>query len=159
MMNEMNKLNKTELKVFNFLKEEYNNVIYQYMSKITKDNKYKQLSRYDYYIPKYNIVIELHGDQHFRSILNWENVENIQEKDVFKTKKLLENNISLIIIYQPEVWNDKYEWKTYLKEAIENSIINNNKIQLISKDKNVYKDYINIFIDIIDINTIKIIHI
>ena len=148
---------KTELKIFNFLKEEYFDVISQYTPEFTKDDKYKRLSKYDFYIPNYNIVIELHGEQHFKSIVNWGNLENTQEKDTFKTKKLLENNISLIIIYQPEVWHDKYDWKKYLKETIENSNIENNKIQLISKDKNIYKDYINIFNDIIDINTIRIV--
>ena len=43
--------------------------------------------RYDFYLPKYNMIIEMNGEQHYRETYSkWDNLEQIQMNDLFKYK-------------------------------------------------------------------------
>jgi hypothetical protein len=90
-------VNKTELKVANFLKQQ--NIKFESQFKIKNIKKY-------------------YGDQHFKQVSNWgcpiENVNN----DIEKMKTGLENSISFLRIYQPDIWENKIEWKTIIKDNL-----------------------------------------
>ena len=75
---------------------------------------------FDYCIDKRNILIELDGKQHFDQVSNWGSVEENRVKDVKKINCALENGYSIIHIYQPDMWKDKYNWKEVLETYIEN---------------------------------------
>ena len=54
-------------------------------------------ARFDFYLPKLNILLEYDGIQHFKQG-HWEPLEKIQERDNYKTQWCKENNIPLIRI-------------------------------------------------------------
>lgn len=65
---------------------------------------------YDFYLPKYNIIIETHGLQHYKdgsSNSNWDNLEKIQMNDLFKykcTKNHINNYIVIDCRYSELKW-------------------------------------------------------
>ena len=54
-------------------------------------------ARFDFYLPKLNILLEYDGIQHFKQG-HWEPLEKIQERDAYKTQWCKDNNITLIRI-------------------------------------------------------------
>jgi len=64
------------------------------------------------------ILIELDGNQHFIQISNWGTPENIQKKDAEKIQKSIQNGYSIIHLPQEDVWHDRYDWKTALREVM-----------------------------------------
>ena len=57
--------------------------------------------RYDFYLPKYNILIEYDGEQHFKPTFNWDTEKNFkqrQEHDKIKNSYAIKNNYILIRI-------------------------------------------------------------
>jgi very-short-patch-repair endonuclease len=97
-------VNKTELKVADFLKQQ----------KIKFISQFKIKKFYDFYLPDFNLILEIDGDQHFKQVSNWgchkENVNN----DIEKMKTGLEKSISFLRIYQPDIWKDKIDWKSVI---------------------------------------------
>jgi very-short-patch-repair endonuclease len=100
-------VNKTELKVTDFLKEK--NIKFKRQFKIKDIRKY-----YDFYLPDFNLILEIDGNQHFRQVSNWECHEQTTKNDIQKMKTGLENSISFLRIYQPDIWEDKIDWKTII---------------------------------------------
>ena len=114
--------NKTENKLFNWLKKNYKKMdITRQMRfdwcKREKTNKLCSYS-YDFLIKDYNLLIELDGRQHFTQVSNWDDPKITQERDIFKIKKALENNYSIIRLLQTDVYYDKNNWKNILKNMI-----------------------------------------
>lgn len=72
----------------------------------------------DFGLVNENIVIELDGVQHFSQVSNWTSPEKVMDKDIEKINKCIENGYSIIHIYQPDVWYDKYDWKIMLINVI-----------------------------------------
>lgn len=70
--------NKTETKLLEFLQEEYKNI-----QKQKRFIDYKS-AIYDFYLPEYNIIIELDGPQHFENTSNWQSSDITQQKDFEK---------------------------------------------------------------------------
>lgn len=111
---------KTEQKLYEFITK-YFDVKRQYINDFSYNKFTGRHLRYDFYIEdeKYGkIIIELHGDQHFRKVWNWQNHEEVQIIDVAKMVKALDNDIRMIIIYQPNIWDDTINWKKLIKNAI-----------------------------------------
>lgn len=55
--------------------------------------------KYDFYIPKYNMIIETHGMQHYRDNTNFKmSLKEVQENDKIKEKIALENGVKHYII-------------------------------------------------------------
>jgi very-short-patch-repair endonuclease len=108
------KFNKTETKLYEFLKETYGE------KSTIKQMKFKGLGNrsFDFWLPEFNIIIELDGEQHFRQVWNWKSPEIIQQNDKEKTRFILNSGKSIIRIYQPEVWNDSIDWKALLIKNI-----------------------------------------
>lgn len=78
-----------------------NNITYE-TQKMFQDCKFKNILRYDFYLPEYNTLIEFDGEQHFKFIpkfhKNIEMFHTFQERDKIKNKYALDNNIQLIRI-------------------------------------------------------------
>jgi very-short-patch-repair endonuclease len=117
--------NKTELKLFNWLKEKYYPLIIKRQTKFDWC-KYKTYLPFDFYIEELNLLLELDGRQHFERVSNWEDLTN---NDKIKDKYTIENGFNLIRICQRIVWNDKENWENQLINAINDIKIN--KIKLI----------------------------
>lgn len=64
------------------------------------------------------ILIELDGEQHFYQIANWGTPEQVQQKDVEKIQKSLQNGYSIIHLLQQDVWKNHYDWKGVLREVM-----------------------------------------
>lgn len=83
------------------------------------------------------IIIELDGHQHIEHITFFHKTEDKflkhQDRDIYKMNKALEHNISIIRIYQPDVWGNKNNWETELKNKIKS--INNPNIYYVGDKK------------------------
>ena len=109
--------NKTEAKLFEWLKS--NNFRVEYQKKFDWcKGKSGYYLRFDFYLPDYNIIIELDGNQHFFQVLDWLNPEEVREIDGYKMDLANLNGLSVIRIHQVEVWKDKHNWKIPLLETI-----------------------------------------
>lgn len=88
-----------------------------------KDYEWCGYYKYDFYLPDYNAIIEVHGDQHYNKCFTTSNsltLEEQKERDIIKEKLAKENNISYYIIIDAKYSNLEY---------IKNSIINNKKLK------------------------------
>lgn len=127
--------NKTEAKLYKWLQDNYSNVAYQ-----KKYSWCKKINRlpFDFVLEEMKIIIELDGAQHFRQISNWDNPENIQNRDIYKMRHALKHGYSVIRIIQENVWEDNYDWKSVLSNSIKK--YNNPKCIYLSK-RNEYECY------------------
>ena len=94
-----NKTYKGESKISNILKE--NNITYE-TQKFFSDLKDKNILFFDFFLPKYNCLIEFDGEQHYRYIpffyKTQEQFKTAQSHDQLKNEYCLKNNIPLIRI-------------------------------------------------------------
>jgi very-short-patch-repair endonuclease len=109
-------VNKTELKLLEYLIELYPEVIHQ-----VKFNwcMHTTFLPFDFYIPSKNLIIELDGRQHFVQVSNWDSPFKTQIKDAHKTRMARRNGINVIRILQQDVWSDTIDWKNLLTEVLE----------------------------------------
>lgn len=103
-------LYKTQEKLYNFLLQEYKNIIREFKPKWSKSESTNRDLPFDFYIPELNCIIELDGIQHFEQVKIWKNKDITFKNDIYKMKKCLENNISVIRILQEDVWNNSIKW-------------------------------------------------
>lgn len=88
-----------EEKIINILKQNNIEYIYQKTFENCRFPNTHALAKFDFYLPKHNIIIEYDGRQHFDKNAGWgENLNVIQMRDAFKTKWCNDNNIKLIRI-------------------------------------------------------------
>ena len=134
--------NKTERLIHEFLLnniynlEITNNNLDQYLTSWCKNPDTGKCLPYDFYIELVNgkkIIIECDGRQHYKEHSlyhrnDW-TLEKQHDRDIFKMKKALENNVSIIRVHQEEVWNDAINWEKELTDAI-NEIKNENDVTL-----------------------------
>ena len=97
------------------MKEIYPSIMYQLRVDFCKNLSYLP---YDFYILNFNIIIELDGMQHFSQIQNWDPPEKTRKNDIFKMKKAIESKYNIIRLFQKDIWEDNYDWKTYLQNKI-----------------------------------------
>lgn len=77
--------------------------------------------KYDFYVPSYNMIIEVHGEQHYKEG-HFKN-RSLQEEisnDLFKKEKALENNIS----YYVELKYDSNNLKLFREEIMSSKLKN-----------------------------------
>ncbi len=117
---------KTESKVKEFLESECIKHIHQYKIEYP----------YDFYLPDYSLIIEVDGRQHFEQCGNWTPYEETQKRDKEKMKTAFENGIGVLRLYQPHVWEDKYDWKMFIKQVLTDII--ENKVYISDWDKYIY---------------------
>jgi len=117
--------NKTELKLYNFLKTIYPDTFRQYSPEWCINPNTKTRLRFDFYIPSLNVIIELDGPQHFIQVSTWKSPEYTQSIDKYKMIRALQNNISTYRLLQTEVLMDSFDWKTKLLEELEKNNLEN----------------------------------
>ncbi len=83
-----------------------------------KEFKINSKKRYDFFIKKFNLIIEVDGNHHFRQVRNWGNSGVNIENDIQKMEVALENGYSVLRIYQPDIWLDKIDWKKYINDNL-----------------------------------------
>jgi very-short-patch-repair endonuclease len=113
-------VNKTEKKLNDWLKINYSDekikyqVKYEWCKNIDTNNYFP----FDFSIEKLKLIISLDGEQHFKQVSNWKSPEENFKRDKYKMEKALENEYTIIRIYQPDVWRDKNNWKERVKRVI-----------------------------------------
>jgi len=122
-------INKTEEKLYDELCKYYPLLKQQFKVEWCKNKKHLP---YDFVLENDKIIIELDGVQHFKDIISWHTtLKETHENDIYKMKCANNNSFSIIRIYQPDVWNDTYDWINELKDNIE-------KIRLEKIIQNIY---------------------
>lgn len=109
-------MNKTEHKLYITLQPTYTSLIRQFRQQWCV---HKSMLPFDFCIPELNIIIELDGPQHFRQVMNWQSPEENLKRDKFKTECANANDYSIIRLLQEDVWDDKFDWRKELCDAIE----------------------------------------
>lgn len=121
--------NKTESKLFIWLKENYSSTLSQKTFDWCISDETGAKYRYDFYIPENQTIIELDGDQHFREVWKWGDPEITRRRDVWKMKKATDNGFSIIRLLQEDLrcrntkWLDK-ELKPLLDRKVAGQSIN-----------------------------------
>ncbi len=134
--------NKTEAKFYEWYN--YNsNIIFHITSQVKYDwcinPKTGYSLRFDFVIEDLKLIIEIDGRQHFIQVRDWTSPEDQQESDIYKMKFALINGYSIIRIFQEDMWNDSYDWKTDIASHIKLNI--NPTITYLAKDKSMYNIY------------------
>lgn len=111
-------LKKTELLMFNFLKDLNLNVVREARFDWCKNILTNRKPPYDFLLKDYNIIIEVDGVQHFEQVSNWRPPDDIQKRDVYKMKQAIENGYTLIRILQTDVFGNKNDWKENIKKHL-----------------------------------------
>jgi hypothetical protein len=109
--------NKTELKLLDYLKKKYNIIFQKKFDWCVNPHTNRKLP-FDFYIEELNLIIELDGGQHFKQVSNWDSPENIRIRDIYKMSKALEYGISIIRIFQEDVWKNYNNWQIELEKSI-----------------------------------------
>jgi len=133
-------VNKTELILFNKLKEIYPTLKRQYKVNWCKNFTYLP---FDFVIEDKKIIVELDGKQHFEQIGKWQSPEENRKNDIFKMNCANNNEFSVIRILQKDVYKDKYDWLTELCKNIEKITIENRVQNIYMCKNNEYKDFDN----------------
>jgi len=107
---------KTELKLYDAIKQIYPSIIRQFKQEWCKKRTYLS---FDFCIQEFKIIIELDGAQHFIQVSNWPSPEETHENDSFKKKCANDNGYSIVRIIQEDVFNDTYDWLAKLATTIE----------------------------------------
>jgi len=133
--------NKTEKILLDYLNSKYEKVDFQPKYEWCKNPETNKYLPFDFHILE-NIIIELDGDQHIKQISNWKSPEENQERDIYKMTQAINNNKHIIRILQKIVFNDTFNWKEKLDEAII-KLQNETKISLICIGEcEIYKQYL-----------------
>ncbi len=135
--------NKTQVIFFQFLREQYGEEIFK-PEKIFEECKNKNYLPFDFYSEDMNIVIELDGRQHLEEVNIFRETLEIRQKIDFKKMFFLQNkNISLIRIFQEDVYENRYDWKNDLINTINLHMKNKYQFNIyyLSKNDNRYNDY------------------
>jgi len=114
---------KTEKKLLEYLKNTFDSVESEFKLEGCINMETDRYLPYDFYLSNLNIIIELDGQHHFKSVEYWGGDEKFlktKKHDLFKMGYALLENISIIRIYQPDVLSDKIDWRKQLLENIEN---------------------------------------
>ena len=111
--------NKSEQILLSYLKQSFpHKILHQFKASWCKNLKTDKHLPFDFCIESLKIIIELDGDQHFRQVSNWESPERNKDRDLYKMKKAILNNFTVIRIYQPDVFNNTNDWKDNLNNVI-----------------------------------------
>lgn len=121
----------------NLLLELDENLIYGFKSDWCRNESTNKHLPFDICSPKYKIILEIDGPQHFKVIKEWDNdPEETRKRDKYKMEKALENGYSIIRILQEDIYYDKNSWK----DKLINSIKMYEEPQIIYLNE-IYKDY------------------
>ena len=115
-------VNKTENKLYKYLKSKYPIVKREFK---LDDCKLKKYLPFDFCIPDKKTIIELDGRQHFIHVNWWKNIPEYNiKRDIFKMQKAKTNGYKIIRIFQEDVFKNNENWLDInLLPKIENSDI------------------------------------
>jgi DNA-directed RNA polymerase subunit RPC12/RpoP/very-short-patch-repair endonuclease len=133
---------KTEALVLKFLKEQDSSYKTQLRFDWCRYSLTNNIMPYDFGCHNKKILIEIDGEQHFNQISNWDSPEIVQNKDIEKIKYSIQNNYSIIHIYQPDIWKNKYNWKDILLKTIQQLIESENRKVIFISSCDKYNIYI-----------------
>jgi len=140
--------NKTETKIYEYLCLEFKK------ENIKRQIRFKETNRYFFdFLLFDNIIIECDGPQHFiglksNSIYSMTNKETL-ERDIYKMEKIIDL-YSIIRLFQPDIFDDKYDWKSFIKKTVNFIKIYKSKKLYISKNNfNIYNNHTKHFQTII----------
>jgi hypothetical protein len=118
--------NKTEGKLLKTLQELYSEtateIKHNYSDEWCRNPETGRLLPFDIFmlLDLFKIIFELDGRQHFEVVAHWKNnLEENQDRDIYKTNMALENGHYVIRLNQEEVWSDKGNWKQQLIDLVE----------------------------------------
>lgn len=115
---------KTERKLFEYLKDAGYNVSHQFSPDWCINPETGYQLRFDFLIrltegqTDHNIIVEMDGEQHFKQVSNWKSPEVQRKYDVFKMHRAIDNGLSGIRILQTDVANNTNNWKKFLFDNI-----------------------------------------
>ncbi len=110
--------NKTETKLYEYLKIKYNDVVIEKQKKFDFCKNITFLP-FDFCIEQYKVIIELDGGQHFKDVKYFRSTpEETQKNDKYKMTQAKNNGYSIIRIFQGDVWLNRNNWKENLHNAI-----------------------------------------
>lgn len=121
--------NKSEAKVFGCVNSEYE-TDFQFTSELCPGKKF------DMFVVKFNVIIEVDGEQHFRQVSNWQSPEITRANDIYKMK-CVQDVHRIIRIDRRVIDNNNDDWKDNLRDAIKSS----EKIIYISNDPELYNEH------------------
>jgi hypothetical protein len=104
-------IHKTEAKLHKWLLKLYPDTIYQFRIYWCCNPTTGRCLPFDFVIPSLQVIIELDGRQHYEQIANWRSPDEQGEVDRFKEKQALDNEFTVVRLYQPDVLNDLNEWE------------------------------------------------
>lgn len=137
---------KTEKILLDFLRDIYQNIITQFSPTWSKNKKTNKNLRFDFLLTDLKLIIELDGPQHFIQISNWKSPEETQKIDVYKMKKAMENEYSIIRILQEDILSNKINWKQILinciKPRLYPSVIYINSNDEYKNHKKLFNDFV-----------------
>src|ERR1035437_864386 len=98
-----------ERRTYNYLERKNIEFVWQKKFKNCKD---KRQLPFDFYLPKYNLIIEFDGIQHYEITGKFgkEGFEEIQKHDQIKNKYCQDNNINIIRLTYNDLSNSIIEW-------------------------------------------------
>lgn len=136
---------KSAIIFYAFLREEFGESMFETEVKFD-ECKYIHHLPFDYYSKELNLIIELDGRQHMEEVnIFRDTLEERQMKDFIKMKYLEKMNISLIRIFQEDVYENRYDWKTDIKNHVRK--YDSHNVFYLSKKKERYIKYIENYID------------
>lgn len=65
---------------------------------------------FDFYVPRYNLIIEFDGSQHYKNNGRFCNLKTVQKHDAIKNKYCEDNNINMLRIPYWELEDNNVEW-------------------------------------------------
>jgi hypothetical protein len=128
---------KTEKLVVSYVMNNGINILHRFAPDWCRNPKTGKHFPFDSCIEGKKIIIEIDGPQHFEIMKHWNSFpkENL-DRDIYKMNQALKNGYSIIRIYQPDVFDNSYDWKTDLMTAISNCESIN--IYYLSQNPNIY---------------------
>jgi Probable Zinc-ribbon domain len=106
---------KTEKKLFKILLSQFPDTTYgrtfEWCFNETTGRRYI----FDFFVPSLNVIVELDGMQHFIQVMNWKSPDDNHITDLRKMEIVLEHGISIIRLYQPEVYRDNWNFTKFLE--------------------------------------------
>jgi very-short-patch-repair endonuclease len=131
-------VNKTELILFNELKEFYITLERQFKVEWCKNIKYLP---FDFVIEERKVIIELDGKQHFEQVGNWLSPDETMKNDLYKMRCANNNGFSIIRVLQKDVYKNQYDWLSEIKENIEKITLEKRVQNIYMCKNNEYKDF------------------
>jgi len=135
-------INKTEKKLYAYLKIKYPNVKHQYKADWCRNKKTNRYLPFDFMIESLNIIIELDGIQHFKQVAKWKSPNDTQKTDIYKMQLANTNGFTILRILQEDIYYDKYDWQSALDDKITTYNKPDNIFICVNDEYNVYKEKI-----------------